>query len=361
MVVADCADDMRLEEVVWRRLAPFFARGVSVDALLVRCSRALCSRLAAQGIRVRLAETHGTPGWIAIRNLAAMARGSRATVLYAHGEFAHMLCALTGPLLGVPVIAHLLREASLVDAHACALCRSTVIVPTDYSRSQALAIGCGDVVVVATPTRFDAGAAGARSLDTALAGWAGAWHNDDDPELFLRAAAAITREFPRLRFVMSLPPAAATQAAPLSAAFAGRLFVVPLRFGAHGFTSNLDLYVHTARRDALHLTLVDALGAGLPVVATTAGGSIELLASGAPASSSAHLYRPGDERALVRALCNACESLGSRLRAPGRDAGRSTLDDAAMSVDAILDRRVSGALSRRPSFEASAANRIERA
>ena len=341
MAVADCAHDACLEEAVWRRLAPLFSRGATVHALLIRSSRELCARLAAQGIRVRLAETHGSPGWTAIRNLAAMARAAEATALYAHGEFAHMLCALTGPLLGVPVIAHLLRSASLVDAHAYALCRSTVIVATDYARSQALAVGCGNVAVVATPACFDARRAKSSRAGIVIAGWAGAWHENDDPELFLRAAAAVARDSPRLRFLMSVP-ASATEGCRAEAAerLPGRVLVVPLRFGTHGFTENIDLYVHTARHDVIHVTLADALAAGLPVVATTAGGSIELLASAAPAASCAHLYRTGDEQALVCALRNACNSLDARQASPAHGSGRSTLDDAATFVDAILDRRV---------------------
>ncbi len=342
LAVADCAHNACLEEAVWRRLAPLFSRGATVDALLVRSSRELCSRLAAQGIRVRLAETQGSPGWAAIRNLAAMARAAEATVLYAHGEFAHMLCALTGPLLGVPVIAHLLRGASLVDAHAYALCRSTVIVPTDFVRSQALAVGCGDVVVVATPACFDARRPGRSSAGMVIAGWAGAWHEDDDPQLFLRAAATVARALPHLRFVMSVPASAtASGRAEAAKSLAGRALVIPLRFGTHGFTEHVDLYVHTARHDVIHVTLADALAAGLPVVATTAGGSIELLASGAApaASCCAHLYRPGDEQALVRALGNACCSLDARPAPSACGSGRSTLDDAATFVDAILDQR----------------------
>lgn len=341
MAVADCGHDECLEEVVWRRLAPLATPGAAVDVLLVRSSPALRSRLAAHGVRVTSAEVHGAPDWSAIRDLAVLARNARATVLYAHGEFAHMLCALTGPLLGVPVIAHLLRGVSLIDAHAYSLCKSTVIVATEYARSQALAVGCGDVVAIATPASRDCRHRG--TLDPVRTfGWAGAWQPDYDPELFLRAAARLTDEGARVHFRISVPAGAIALREPLPEDVATRCTFVPLRFGKRGFSDGLDCYVHTATHDATHVTLADAVAAGIPTIATTANGSADFVATAA----HTRLYAPGDEEALVRALSDACRD-GSRqcvLRLRGERSlpapASATPEDAAARVDALLhDRR----------------------
>jgi glycosyltransferase involved in cell wall biosynthesis len=341
MAVADCAHDECLEEVVWRRVAPLAAHGTGVDVLLVRCSPALRARLAAQGMRLTQADVNGAPDWASIRDLAVLARSARATVLYAHGEYAHMLCALTGPLLGVPVVAHLLRSVSLIDAHACSLCRSTVIVATEYARSQALAIGCSDVVAIATPASRECirreSLAGTRTI-----GWAGDWHDDYDPELFIRAAARLADDGARVGFRMSVPAGAIAMSEPLPARLAARLSFVPLRFGRRGFTEGLDIYVHTASHDATHVLLADALAAGLPVLATTANGSGDFVA----AASDVRLYQPGDEDALVAALAAACRADNARgtplhhgeIAAPIIVA--ATPEDAAARVDALLHDRL---------------------
>lgn len=345
MAVADCGHDECLEEVVWRRLAPLATPGATVDALLVRSSPALRTRLVAHGVRVTSGEANGAPDWAAIRDLAVLARGARATVLYAHGEFAHMLCALTGPLLGVPVIAHLLRGVSLIDAHAHSLCKSTVIVATEYARSQALAVGCGDVVAIATPASRDC--LRRESLaPTRTVGWAGGWEPDYDPELFLRAAARVVEDGARVHFRVSVPAGAIALSAPLPARLAARFSFVPLRFGKRGFSEGLDCYVHTAAHDATHVTLADALAAGVPVIATTASGSTDFLAN----AVHARLYAPGDEDALVAALADACRDDGprGRVRHHSEDllpvVRAATPEDAAARVDALLHERL--ALSR---------------
>lgn len=307
MAVADCGHDECLEEVVWRRLAPLAALGAGVDALLVRSSAALRARLVAHGVRVTSAEADGAPDWAAIRDLAVLARHAHATVFYAHGEFAHMLCALTGPLLGVPVIAHLLRGVSLIDAHAHSLCKSTVIVATEYARSQALAIGCRDVVAIATPASRDCLRRGTPARPRTI-GWAGAWQPEYDPELFLRAAARLVDGGARVHFRVSVPAGAITMSEPLPARLAARFSFVPLRFGKRGFSEGLDCYVHTAAHDATHVTLADALASGIPLVATTANGSADFVA----ASPHARLYAPGDEDALVAALSEACRDVPAR-------------------------------------------------
>ena len=341
MAVADCWHDECLEEVVWRRLAPLAAQGAGVDVLLVRSSLELRGRLVAHGMRVTSGEANGAPDWAAIRDLAVLARGARASVLYAHGEFAHMLCALTGPLLGVPVIAHLTRGVSLIDAHAYSLCKSTVIVATEYARSQALAVGCGDVVAIPTPASRDCVRRDSFA-STRTIGWAGGWHPDYDPELFLRAAARLLEAHSRVHFRMSVPAGAIALSGPLPARLAARFSFVPLRFGRRGFNEGLDCYVHTSAHDATHLTLADALAAGVPVVATTANGSADFLAP----TQHARLYAPGDEDALVEALADACreDDLQGVARHHSEDVpavvAAATPEDAAAQVDALLDERL---------------------
>jgi len=339
VAVIDCAHDPILEEVAWRRLVPFVSRGPVLTALVLNASANLRVRLQAKGVRVFVAEAQASPDWSTVRNLAAIARSVRATLLYANGEFAHLLCALTGPLLGISVVAHLLHDVSLIDAQAFVLCSSTVIVASEFARSQALSVGCKDVVVVPTPA-LDGLVRRAPDPESLVVGWAGAWRNDDDPQSFLRAALALLQDFPRIQFRMAISDPTAVPYNALPPRLRGRITFTPLVFGPQGFTGDIDLFVNTARRDPAHVTLTDALAAGIPAIATTASGSSEL----ATTETRIQLYRAGDDDALGAAIARAY--LGSHSDDGGGPKPRSTIDDAAARVDAIVHDRISAALTR---------------
>jgi hypothetical protein len=300
LCVVDGGYDECVQEVVLRRVAPLAAMTRAVSALLMHSAPELFEQLCARGVDCR-AGSGGTPDWAAIRELAILAGECKADVLYAHGETAHVLCALTGPLLGLPVIAHLTTPVSLADAHAQALCGSCVIVANDFARSQALAVGCRNVVVV--PTAARAAAKAARERRAPVMGFCGTWLDSHGAITFLRAVNAFSTVRRDVRFRMAVPDAGSGLRGALNGPLRDLVEFAPLRFGPAGFAARCDVHVHAASHDATHVTIADAIASGLPVIATTAGGSAELCRL----TRRLRLYRAGDEDALVTAMLAACD------------------------------------------------------
>jgi len=324
LAIVDAEHDACLEELVVRRLAPLPGLGVAVLALLMRCSDRLPAGLRGAGVAARPSAAVASPDWTAVRNLITAAREADAQALYSHGTSAHMLSSLAGPTLGIPVVAHLWRPLAPGDTHAATLCHSTIVVATEAARAHALAAGCADVAVIPTPVRRGATmitpGAGACTF-----GWAASQLETDGWDLFVTAASAVAAASADVRFRCSVPEAARI-AMPRS--LAPRSTIMPLGFDGSGFTAGIDVFVHTAWQDATHITLVDALARGLPVVATTADGSAELLER----ASGLHLYAPGNVDALIDEMLAAAATRhqGATRRSPcpteGDDAARSVLD-----------------------------------
>ena len=288
--LVDGEADECVQELAWRRLAPLASRA-AVRALLNRCSEDLAARLEASGVACAHVALPATPDWSALRDTAAAARAHHAQVLYANGASAHALCALAGPLVRLPVVAHLTRPLGMADAHAHATCRSVLIVASEQARAHALASGCAEAAVVPTPADAPTHPRASRTI-----GWAGARRAADGLDLFLEAAASMAAVRDDARFRIAAPAAIAEDVRAAAAGLPAS--VVDLRFGEDGFARDLHVLAHTAWEDATHLTLVDALQAGARVVATTAGGSADLLRY----RRALTLYAPGDAEALLRAL-----------------------------------------------------------
>jgi glycosyltransferase involved in cell wall biosynthesis len=320
LCVIDGGYDECVQEVVLRRVAPLASMTRAVTALVMHSAPELFDQLNASGVDCR-AGSGGTPDWAAIRELAILAGKCKADVLYAHGQTAHVLCALTGPLLGLPVIAHLTTPVALADAHAQALCGSWVIVANDFARSQALAVGCRNVAVVPTPAR--AAAKTRRERRGPVVGFCGTWLDAHGAITFLRAAHAVSTVRRDVRFRVAVPDAGSGLHGALHGLLRRVIDFAPLRFGGNGFAAHCDLHVHAAEQDATHVTLVDAIASGLPVVATTAGGSAELCRL----TRRLRLYRAGDEDALVTAMLAACDDARSDVQRP-----LATLDETAAAV-----------------------------
>lgn len=101
-----------------------------------------------------------------------------------------------------------------------------------------------------------------------------------------------------------------------------------------------DLFVLPSHTEGLCSTLIEAMFAGCPIVATTAGGIAEVL--GGPGSSeapSAWLVPPRDAAALAQALLNALES------SPEERAARTTRARTRAETLFSAERMVTGTLA----------------
>jgi glycosyltransferase involved in cell wall biosynthesis len=90
----------------------------------------------------------------------------------------------------------------------------------------------------------------------------------------------------------------------------------------------IDVYVHPSRKEGLPRALVEAMSRGCPAIASTVGGTPELL-------DRTCLFRPGDAHALGRLLVRAAQDRQCRNEQARRNWERSK----AYSRDALEPRR----------------------
>jgi glycosyltransferase involved in cell wall biosynthesis len=114
---------------------------------------------------------------------------------------------------------------------------------------------------------------------------------------------------------------------------ADRVILCGNRTDARAIMGAADVLVMPSRWEGLPLTLLEAMAAGTPVVATAVRGIRELVADG----ETALLVPPGDAAALGRAVVRILEdqALCEKLSAAGRGLGLSYSEDAMAS--AFLD------------------------
>ncbi len=93
----------------------------------------------------------------------------------------------------------------------------------------------------------------------------------------------------------------------------------------------MDVFVLSSRTEGLAVTLLEAMAARLPVVATRVGGNAEVVVDG----ETGRLVPPGDPPALARAIAEVLDD-APRARAMG-EAGRRRVE-ARFSVAAMVER-----------------------
>jgi len=117
-------------------------------------------------------------------------------------------------------------------------------------------------------------------------------------DVFLKAAAQLAAERPELRFVLYGRGSEEERLATLSRelGLGTRLIRAGHSESAQAFAT-LAVYVLSSYDENAPMALLEAMDAGVPVVATAVGGILEILDR-----DSAQIVEPGDETALARAI-----------------------------------------------------------
>jgi succinoglycan biosynthesis protein ExoA len=180
----------------------------------------------------------------------------------------------------------------------------------------------GTEVVVAAVGRLVA----AKGLDVLLRAWARVSRTSPRARLHLIGDGPLRAELERTVGELDLP----------RVTFVGSVNDVPDRL------RGADVYVSASRTEGMSNAIVEAMGAGLPIVATRVGGATDLIEHG----RHGLLIAAEDEGALAEALLELTEDPGLRERL-----GRAARDRAVaeFSVDAVVRRyeREYHALARR--------------
>jgi glycosyltransferase involved in cell wall biosynthesis len=180
----------------------------------------------------------------------------------------------------------------------------------------------------------DAGARRLTPLAPMTFGMVGHLKPEKGPDVFVRAAALVQREFPAAAAVLVGGGYQRDEIERLAARSGADVRLLGVRDDARVLTASLDVFVMPSRSEGLPVALLEAMALGRPIVATRAGGIPEVVRDGLTG-----LLVPADDppalaRAIVRLLSD--RDLSARLGAAAADAAKRDWS-AAATAERITD------------------------
>lgn len=285
--------------------------------------------------------------------LLSLLRRERIQILHGHLFSANLVARVLGRIAGVPVIVTTHHDTDLwmglphrlVERMTAPLC-DAVIASSEAVRRYALeTYGFGPGLVrtfrgaVEIPEDATRGlrrdavrrelGAGPQDL---LVGVVGKLREPKKGlSIFLAAARLLAQDLPRVRFALigAGPDFARLETRAAEEGVSHRTVFAGLRRDIPDVLAALDLYVHPSVWEGFGLTLLEAMAAGAPVVASRVGGATEAIADGV----TGLLVPPGDPRALA-AACAILLRDRERARRMGT-AGRARAE-ALFRVDRLV-------------------------
>jgi glycosyltransferase involved in cell wall biosynthesis len=264
---------------------------------------------------------------LGVLELAALMRRERPDILHANSSKAGVLGRLAAALAGVPVrifTAHgwafnassgpastLYRWA---DRLMSPLTTVTICVSEREREAGIAARTCRAGRTAVIPTAVDAGSPptvrGERETPVIVA--VGRLAEPKDPVTLVRALAAVGGAF-AARIVGDGPERPAVEAEIRASGLVEQVELTGERHDVPELLEEADVFVLSSRSEGAPLSILEAMAAGLPVVATAVGGVPEIVDAG----TTGLLVPPGDAAALAAALERLLADAGLRTRMGG--------------------------------------------
>ncbi|MGH2483691.1 MAG: glycosyltransferase family 4 protein, partial [Candidatus Limnocylindria bacterium] len=276
-----------------------------------------------------------------VHELAAYLRRRKIDLLHAHLFRAELLGTRAAPAAGTPVVvatAHSSRVRSAADRAALAAVTPSIdrlIVPSAAIAAKARAEGRGGAEITVVPNGVDLDrfsphrssqdmAAGRAGLgippDAFLIGVVARLEPEKGHRYLLEALPAIIEAVPNAWLLLvgegSQTDALRARAGSLPLAARQRVVIAGFQTDVEAVTQALDVAVMPSLREAQGLTLLEAMAAERPVVASAVGGIPETVRDG----KDGLLVPPADPGALATAIIRLARDarLRDRLTASGR-------------------------------------------
>ncbi len=301
-----------------------------------------------------------------MRRLRAWLLDEEIDILHAHDFYAGWLAVLAAQFTGVKIIA-CQRHLRLSDRWVHATGRwvinrlaHRVLVNAELIRAHVLETGtarAGKLVVIRNGLTFEAEPATRDAVraallaelqlpaDALLIGNVANLRPVKGHRYLLQAAASVVRQFPNAHFVLvgtgELHAALLEQAAELG--LSANVHLLGQRPNAAQLAPAFDLAVLASLHEGLPNTVMEAMAAGVPVVATAVGGVLELIKDGA----TGYLAPAADAARLAEKLLQALADEPGRAQVAAR--GRAfVLDQFSMQRMVAATERLYDELSGAP-------------
>ena len=292
------------------------ARGHSLDVVCLRQPGDLGRPLEAAGIRVTALQKPDGPDLSTLRSLSAHLRRNRTELVHTHNPLVHHYGLLAGRMAGTAVVNTIHGLDNLEDGtgshnflyglscrmtdHVVAVCKMA------YETFRAGRVIPGRRLEMISNgihlERFLNSGPRARRSEFTI-GVVGRLVPVKDHATLLRAMKLVISHQPGCRLEILGDGPARNELESLAAELGIQEHVVFRGFDTNvaGFLQELDLFVICSVSEALPLTLLEAMAAGLPVVGTEVGGIPDLIRDGA----CGWLCPPSDPVKLSEAILEA--------------------------------------------------------
>lgn len=338
----------------------------------------LIPRLHREGVRViEIPSLVRTPSPLAdlitVWRVVRCLRRERFDLVHCHSTKAGLLGRLAARIAAVPAVvftAHgwpftsgwhpIVRIVSTLAERAAAHLATTIICVAHHVRAEALRMRIGRPAQLAVihngvdpalwVERPAVGTSPGHSSPSCTVVMVGRLQDPKDPATLVRAWKRISGAH-RLILVGDGPIRPELEAIITGDRLSDRVILLGAREDVPALLRDADIFVLSSRWEGLPLAVIEAMMAGLPVVATAVGGVSEVVADG----QTGILVPPGQPEALAGALNRLLKDTGLRTQmgATGRQRALEHFTEARMLAD--IGRLYERILSRDGALEARVA------
>jgi glycosyltransferase involved in cell wall biosynthesis len=304
-------------------------RGVRTSVIALKELGTVADELMAYGIDVHLAGVPvAPPDYLAWRRVVPVLRRLRPTVVHTHNSAALIFGAPSARMCGVRTVIHTdhgrvfpdRAHIMLAERLVSYLLRGQVAVsqPLASAIAKHLRIPLSRIRVIpngverilpAEPERSRAlRQQWFRTEDVVVVGLAARLVWEKGLRILLDAWPSVLLKHPKARLVIGGegPERAALEAQIESLGLSGAVRLPGVIHDIQEFYGTLDMFVLPSVAEGLPLALLEAMSAGLPIVATSVGGIPSVL----EAPAAGRLVTPNDSVALSAAICEVLGNLG---------------------------------------------------
>ncbi len=308
----DVVSALRLRRAVSRERAPILHAHTAHTAALAR-----------------LASLFGGPPWVVHRRVDFHLRGDLSRALK------------YSPADRVVAVSKAIRRILIADGVAAD--RVAVIpdcLPTTEPEAQAAGLTQGPLrpprPEQRRTVRADIGKTLGIDPEALWIGNLAAWVPHKDHETLIRAAALVRKQFPKVRFLLigGGPLQAALKTLCEELGLGSNVVFLGRQSDTRPWLHALDLYVQSSWGEGMGSILLEAMAAGLPIVATTAGGIPEVVED----AKTALLVPPRSPEALaasILAVARDRSSAAKRAKAAREAIGRFSLSSVGAKTEEL--------------------------